>query len=377
MNISYGFVSTYPPTRSGPAVFAVGLYHALVSGTGDTGRVVRLVDAAQPRPAQEVVAQLVAGDTNSMRAASAVLNECDVAIVQHELPSYGAPDGFGLLTLLDALQIPSVVVLHSVPAEPTAAERAVLEGLIAKADAVVVMAAVAGERLAGAYAVDMGKVSVIPHGADAPSVRAAAAPVFRTGRPTVLTWGLLAPGKGIEWGIDAFADLRGLEPAPRYLIVGQTNPQELAVAGETYRTRLAEQVRSLGLGATVQFDGHYHDEAALAAMISLADVVLLPNDSTDQVSSGVLTQAVAAGRPIVATRFPQAVEMLGGGAGLLVPHGDRAAIAAALRSVLTRPDVAAGMIRAAAQAAEPLRWPAVADRYREVTTQAIRAGLAA
>lgn len=377
MDISYGFVSTYPPTRSGPAVFGTGLYRALMSGTGDTARVIRLVDAAQPRPAQEVVAQLVAGDADSVRGALAVLNECDVAIMQHELSGYGAPDGSGLLALLDALKIPSVVVLHSVPAEPAAAERAVLEGLMAKADAVVVMSAVAGERLAGGYAAEMGKVSVIPHGADAPSVRVAAAPVFRTGRPTVLTWGLLAPGKGIEWGIEAFADLRGLEPAPRYLIAGQTHPVELAVAGETYRTRLAEQVRRLGLGATVQFDGHYHDDAALAAMISLADVVLLPNDSTDQVSSGVLAQAVAAGRPVVATRFPQAVEMLGGGAGLLVPHGDREAIAGALRTVLTRPDVAAGMTRAAALAAEPLRWPAVAARYRDVTMQAIRAGLAA
>ena len=88
--------------------------------------------------------------------------------------------------------------------------------------------------------------------------------------------------------------------------------------------------------------------------------MLLPYDSTDQVTSGVLIEAVAAGKPVVATRFPHAVELLCGGAGLLVPHRDPAAIAAALRTVLTHRELAAAMSEAAAAAAPELRgrpWP--------------------
>ncbi len=377
MDIDFGFVSTYPPTRSGPALFTAGLLRALTSSSGDSGRVVRLVTAPQPRPAREVVAQLVAGDQASMRAALATLNGCDVAIVQHEPGAYGGADDAEILTLLDGLQVPSVAVLHSVPAAPTASQRSVLEAVLAKAGAVVVMSTAAADRLATSYAIDVRLVSVIPRGAaEAPAAHAAAAPVFRTGRPTVLTWGLLGPGKGIEWGIDAFAELRGLQPPPRYLIAGPTHPNVLAAEGESYRAQLAEQVRRLGLGSTVELVGHFRDDAALAALVRLADVVLLPYDSDELVCSGVLSEAVAAGRPVVATGFPHAVELLGSGAGLLVPHRDPEAIAVAIRTVLTRPDLAAGMTRVAAQVAMPLRWHAVAARYREVTEQLIGAGTA-
>ena len=81
--------------------------------------------------------------------------------------------------------------------------------------------------------------------------------------------------------------------------------------------------------------------------MAAADVVLLPYDSTEQVTSGVLIEAVAAGKPVVATRFPHAVELLSDGAGIVVPHRDPIAIAEALRRVISSEEVAAAMSRAA------------------------------
>ena len=106
-------------------------------------------------------------------------------------------------------------------------------------------------------------------------------------------------------------------------------------------------------------------------------MVLLPYDSTEQVTSGVLIEAVAAGKPVVATQFPHAREMLAGGAGLLVPHCDPAAIAAALRSVMKRGDVMTKMAAAAAATAPQLLWPVVADQYRELAGRLIAASVAA
>ena len=48
----------------------------------------------------------------------------------------------------------------------------------------------------------------------------------------MLTWGLLGPGKGIEWGIEALPGLRALDPAPLYVVAGQTHPRVLAHDGE-------------------------------------------------------------------------------------------------------------------------------------------------
>ena len=104
----------------------------------------------------------------------------------------------------------------------------------------------------------------------------------------------------------------------------------------------------------------------LAALVASADVVLLPYDSREQVTSGVLVEAVAAGRPVVSTAFPHAVELLGDGTGLVVPQGDSAALGVALRRVLSEPGLARRMARHAVNKAPDLLWGAVAREYRRL-----------
>ena len=371
----FGFVSTYPPTLCGLATFTASLFSEL-AGSGDgSGRVVSVVDDPQPRAGAEVIGELVAGDPRSARHAAELLLDSDVAIVQHEYGVYGGADGDEILTLFDALTIPSIVVLHTVLSAPTAHQRTVLESIAAAADAVVTMTATARDRLASGYKVDMAKVTVIPHGA--PAVRVSRVPTFRSVEPLVLTWGLLGPGKGIEWGIEAMSMLGNLYPAPRYLIAGRTHPKVLLRNGEAYRDQLKQQVHALALTTRVRFDSQYRDSAALADLVNSADVVLLPYDSTDQVTSGVLIEAVAALKPVIATGFPHAIELLKDGAGLLVPHKDPAAIADALRTVLTNRELAAGMAKTAIATAPELLWPAVAQRYRELAARLISDRVAA
>ena len=376
MSTRFGFVGTFPPTQCGLATFTAALRGALLHSTTDEGWVVRLLDEPAPRPGEEVVAQLIANDSASLHQAAAQLNRCDVAIMQHEYGVYGGSDGSEILHLLDEVQVPCVVVLHTVLTDPTPHQRQVLESVMARADAVVAMTMTARERLAAGYAVDVAKVCIIAHGAPALETTMAE-PVFRTGQFTVLTWGLLGPGKGIEWGIGAMAMLRDLVPMPRYLVAGQTHPKVLLHEGEAYRDRLREQVLDADLGSCVTFDGRYRNTGSLASLVRSADVVLLPYDSTEQVTSGVLIEAVAAGKPVVATQFPHAREVLAGGAGLLVPHRDPAAIAAALRSVIVRGEVMTKITAAAAATAPRLQWPVIADQYRELAGRLITASVAA
>jgi len=94
--------------------------------------------------------------------------------------------------------------------------------------------------------------------------------------------------------------------------------------------------------------------------------VVLPYDSTEQVTSGVLTEAVGAGVPVVATEFPHAVELLADGPGLLVPHQDPPAMAAAIRRLLADDSTS----RLAGLTGGPtLRWPAVAARYQALAAR--------
>jgi polysaccharide biosynthesis protein PslF len=374
MTTRFGFVSTYSPTICGLATFTASLFNELVTSAGNDGRVIRLVETPQPQAGLEVIGQMVAGDLPSAYRAAELLNDGDIAIVQHEYGVYGGPDGDEILVLLRALTVPSVVVLHTVLSAPTPHQKSVLEAVVASADAVVTMTVTAHNRLATGYAVDMRKVNVIPHGA--PAVRSHELSV-RADRPTVLTWGLIGPGKGIEWGIEAMAALADMYPTPRYVIAGQTHPKVLLRDGEAYRDRLKAQVAALELGECVSFDSRYRDNVSLGELVDSADVVLLPYDSTDQVTSGVLIEAVGALKPVIATRFPHAIELLGDGAGLLVPQKNPAAIAEALRTLLTDRELAAGMTKAAGAAGSELVWAAVAQRYLNLAGDLISARVAA
>jgi glycosyltransferase involved in cell wall biosynthesis len=72
---------------------------------------------------------------------------------------------------------------------------------------------------------------------------------------------------------------------------------------------------------------------------------------------------------VVATAFPHAVELLHSGAGIVVPHGDGAAIGEALYQVLTEPKEASRMAAEALRIAPSLWWPAIADQYRALAAK--------
>lgn len=374
---TYGFLSTYPPTRCGLATFTEALASA-VPDAGDADAVVVRVDDRVPTgPAvlgsrTRLAGDLRPGSAASRVAAAGAFAPCDIVIVQHEYGIYGGPDGDEILDVMARIAAPCIVVLHTVRESPTAHQRWLLERVAGLASVVVVMTHAAEILLARGYAVDASKVQVIPHGAT-PWLPVVAAP---TVRPTVLTWGLIGPGKGIEWGIRALAAPNAPQPRPRYVVAGQTHPKVAAEQGEAYRDSLIEIARELELDADVHLDGRYRDGAELAALVATADVVLLPYDSREQTTSGVLVEAIAAGKPVIATRFPHAVELLSGGAGILVDHEDPSQIAAALAVILGRGDFAAGMAVAAIESSQETGWDEVGARYRRLAVELLRANAA-
>jgi polysaccharide biosynthesis protein PslF len=368
MAATYGFLSTYPPTQCGLATFNAALATHLNASGGGSG-VVRLlagddkggleIDKNAPR----VVHTWATDKAGGWVAAANALNRFDAAIVQHEYGIYPGDAGEEVLPLLRRLKVPAIVVLHTVLSNPDPLQRSVLERIVARADAVVTMTDTARQRLATGYGVDPRKISVIPHGAASHTT----APRDRHERPHMLTWGLLGPGKGIEWALRALALLQDLDPMPSYTVAGRTHPRVLEQQGDGYRESLKKVAADLGVIDAVRWVDTYLDQAALSRLIRSADVVVLPYDSTEQVTSGVLIEAVGAEVPVVATEFPHAVELLADGPGLLVPHQDPEAMAAGIRHVLAAPGVASGLTGLAG--GPTLRWPAVAARYQALAAR--------
>jgi polysaccharide biosynthesis protein PslF len=369
MPATYGFLSTYPPTQCGLATFNAALATHLNAASGGSG-VVRLLadDAAGGLPLDRTAPRVVytwhTGTPGGWVAAATTLNRFDVAIVQHEYGIYPGDAGEEVLPLLRALKVPAIVVLHTVLSSPDPLQRSVLERIVARADAVVTMTDTARARLIAGYRVDARKISVIPHG----TASHTSAPRDRHERPHLLTWGLLGPGKGIEWALRALAHLKDTDPMPSYTVAGRTHPNVLAQHGDAYRDSLKALAGELGVAGAVRWEDVYLDQPALSRLIRSADVVVLPYDSTEQVTSGVLIEAVGAGVPVVATEFPHAVELLADGPGLLVPHQDPEAMAVAIRRLIAQPGLAAAGVLAGAPT---LRWPAVAARYEALASRLV------
>ncbi len=354
----FGLLSTYPPTRCGLATFNAALAGSLTDNGASAGVVrvaepadLRLSDVTAGRDDVPVIHNWSTRDADGWRAAADALNAFDIAIIQHEYGIYPGTDGADVLRLMRRLRVPAIVVLHTVLSRPSPRQKSLLEQIVGAAGQAVTMTGSAHDRLLAGYDVDPAKISIIPHGA----ADLGAIPAVRQPRPHLLTWGLLGPGKGIEWALRALPLLDKLNP--RYTIAGRTHPKVMERHGEAYRAGLHRLSAELGMTHAVDFQDAYHDQATLGALIRSADVVVLPYDSVEQVTSGVLIEAVAAGVPVVATAFPHAVELLTDGPGLVVPHRNPRALSTAVRKLLTRPGLRPGA------GGTVVRWTEVAGRY--------------
>jgi glycosyltransferase involved in cell wall biosynthesis len=327
--------------------------------------VVRVIDDAPPVSGLgQVGMEFDPHSSVSIRAAARHLDRCDLVVVQHEYGIFGDDDGKAVLDLTDMISSPLVTVAHTVLSSPSERQRAILRALHERSS-MVVLSEAARSALAFSYDIPRSEVDVIPHGS-----LWAATPARTAPRHEIVTWGLLGPGKGLEKVIEAMAALRDIEPLPRYRIVGRTHPVVARQSGGAYRRGLEELVRSFGVGDMVEFIDRYLGDDDLYDLVAGADVVVTPYESLEQVTSGVLADALAAGRPVISTPFPHAVEMLARGAGLVVDH-EPSALADALRSLLTDDNLYQHAVERAAVTSAGITWESGAQRYADLVRSLI------
>jgi glycosyltransferase involved in cell wall biosynthesis len=305
--------------------------------------------------------------------------DVDVVLLQHEYGIFGGADGEYVLSFTEELTQPLVVTLHTVLSEPTPHQLTVLSQLCERAELVIVMTDTALRLLVDCEACPEEKIRVVPHGAPTRLTARAAAggatpssgPYARTGdRFTLSTFGLLSPGKGLETAIAALPAMIERHPEIVYVIAGRTHPDVARREGERYRMKLERQVLELDLAEHVEFDDRFLTIDQLSDLLAATDVFVTPYRNREQIASGALTFAIAAGCAVVSTPYWYAQDMLASGAGRLVPFDDAAALADAVCDYIDRPETLAAARAEARQFGSALAWPEVAEATAAVLQEA-------
>lgn len=229
--------------------------------------------------------------------------------------------------------------------------RRTLERLAALGPVACVSAAQRREALRLAPAL-RGRLKVVH--AYGPSLPPAPPRAERGSVPTLLCAARLAPYKGIDVLLMAFARLIDGGASARLVLAGR----------DKTRGRLEVFARTLGLGRSVSFAGE-RTPAALARLMRDADLFVLP--SRRENFPIALLEAMAAGKPCVATRAGGIPELTGRHAALLVPAADPKALERALTRVLSDSALRRRLSAAARSRASLFTWDRAAAESEALT----------
>jgi glycosyltransferase involved in cell wall biosynthesis len=364
------FLGDYPPRLCGIATFTADLCEAIAAAAPESACYAGAVnDRAGPYAYPgRVRFELDEKELDSYRRAADFINfdNAEILCVQHEFGIYGGSAGSHLLALLKEVRMPVVTTLHTVLREPDGEQRRVMDELARRSDRLVVMARKGAEILRETYGIPDSKVDIIPHGI--PDIPLSDSSLYKSqfgvlGRIVLLTFGLLGPGKGIEYAIEALPAIVRRFPNVIYLVLGATHPHLVAREGESYRLSLERLAEDRGVKDNVIFYNRYVSLDDLKEFIGATDIYITPYLNEAQITSGTLAYVFGAGKAVVSTPYWHAQELLAGGRGAIVPFRDSSAIARGVCAFLDDPERLRATQGKAYQMGRDMIWSAVALRY--------------
>jgi glycosyltransferase involved in cell wall biosynthesis len=307
-------------------------------------------------------------DLSSYLRAADFLNisNVDIVCLQHEFGIFGGPAGGHILAFLRELRMPVVTTLHTILREPRPDQRRVIEELISLSTRLVVMTECGRRMLKDVYEAPPAKIDLIAHGI--PDVGFVDPTYFKDqfgveGKVVLLTFGLLSPNKGIEYGLNALPRILEEFPEVVYIVLGATHPNELREHGEAYRVSLEMLAKKNKIEKNVIFYNGFVDLENLKEFIGAADLYITPYLNEAQITSGTLAYTFGAGKAIVSTPYWHAAELLAEDRGVLVPFRDAQAIAGEVISLLRDDTRRHAMRKNAYRIGREMVWSNVAQLY--------------
>ncbi len=370
--IDVAFLSTYPPRACGLATFTEDLIKeidkiaSLYNPYVDTS-VIAVSDDKYTYDAK-VIKEINQFNKPDYFELAQYLNDSDIdlLVIQHEYGIFGGENGEYILDLIYNLEIPFITVFHTVLINSNDKQKYILREIGRYSTRVVTMAKNTVELLENIYDIDRRKIVYIPHGV--PYIYYGERENLKKelgleGKIVVSTFGLIGPGKGLEYGIEAISKLKNEFPNIVYLILGRTHPGIVKNEGEAYREKLLKMVEELRVKDNVLFVNRYLTQEEILKYLQASDIYMTPYLNREQAVSGTLSYALCCGRVIVSTAYRYAEELLANGRGILVDFRDSEGIYKAIRDVLKNEEKRKEIERKAFNYGKSMWWNVVAEKY--------------
>lgn len=392
--VRVAYISSYLPRRCGIATFTNDLLTSIDKLHGsDCAEIIAMTDNGQKYAySDRVKFEINQFSKADYEAAAEYINKSSVDTVslQHEfglhtgprspssscLSSWGIPksggnkveDEFFLLSMMDKINKPIVTTFHTVLQSPDSQQMYIVRKIIKYSAMIVSMSETSRGILIDVYGCPAEKVTVICHGVPDFEFDQTAKYQKKLGikdaSPMVLAAGLIGPGKGLEYTIDAMPAILKQSPSAKLYIVGQTHPVVLKNEGETYRNKLIDLINKNGISSSVVFVNKYLSDDDLHKYFQAADFFVTSYSSVQQSTSGMLSWGLSAGKVCVSTPYQHAKELLSDGSGILVAQESPAQpIGESIVNALKNPDYANQMRKKAYTKGHQWIWSNIAKEY--------------
>ncbi|MCS7201206.1 MAG: glycosyltransferase family 4 protein [Dictyoglomus sp.] len=364
------FLSTYPPQECGIATFTYDLVNAIDKYFPYINTQVIVIEEndKEYKFNNKVVFKIKEYNPSDYILSARYINKSNIDMVniQHEFGIFGGKDGEYLNLFLDVIKKPVITTLHTVLTQPREEQKRIIQKIAQRSEKLIVLSNTAIQILNDVYSIPKEKITVIHHGVpiyNSLSKEEAKQKFGLSDKLVISTFGLINPGKGIEYAIEAISFLVEKYPNIVYLILGETHPKVKKIYGEDYREKLIAKVKELNLENNVIFVNKYLTKEELIEYLIATDIYITPYLNKEQICSGTLAYAIGFGKAIISTPYLYAEEMLSNNRGILVDFRNAKAISEAIDRILKNPEFMKTLEKKALEFGKQMKWPYVALKY--------------
>jgi len=373
------FLSTFPPRQCGIATFTADLTNAIdqMFESLIESKIVamNLTEISHLPYSDKVIFQISQPSEKDYVDAAEKLNQLQkvrLVNIQHEFGIFGGEYGSHLILFLKRINKPVVVTFHTVIPAPDEKLRNIVQTIMKYSKGIIVMTHSSKEILVRDYQLNPDQIQIIPHGIHHVPYKTrehAKSALGFSGKLILSTFGLLSPGKGIEYVVEALPKVIEKFPNVRFLVAGITHPIVLEQEGENYRNFLIKKIYELNLANYVFFYNTYFDQNDLFRFLEATDVYLSPSLNPNQTVSGTLSYALGSGRPVISTAFSQAKEDITNDVGILIDFKNPQAFTDAIIKLLGNDQLRLQMGKNAYFRTRYMTWENVALSYLKYFSQ--------